>query len=249
MTMVAFTLADDIVCRFLNLLENHKIQSAVDSELKNDLLAVTELIKAHRKIKTIHSIPPVDTLRKGASLYDFAAKVLSAENLPEFSDFINHLKLIAQSKNQLESFFLLEKSRINDTARKMVELYVGCLAAHIGFDVKLDDPNQSKGDNPDVIFTFRPQPSFAPQRWTLAIKATYSESGQTIFERINEAAKQINKCNEAEYGLIVINITGALDHNSLWNPSTPFCDLDAATTAFNQQINAYSKNRGRTLPR
>ena len=39
-----------------------------------------------------------------------------------------------------------------DTARKITELYVGCLAAHTGTEVVLDSPTNSKGGNPDVIF-------------------------------------------------------------------------------------------------
>ncbi|MFI7720512.1 hypothetical protein ACIAM6_19310, partial [Acinetobacter baumannii] len=78
----------------------------------------------------------------------------------------------------------------------MAELYVGCLAAHVGTNVILDHPTASRGDNPDIIFTVEETTTAVPRQWALAIKSISSRSGQTIFERIKEGARQIDddKC-------------------------------------------------------
>jgi hypothetical protein len=123
-------------------------------------------------------------------------------------------------------------------ARKIAELYLGCLAAHVGTDVELDHPNNAKGDNLDVIFTVEEACVVqGPKRWALAIKTISSQKGQTIFERITEGAEQIDdhKC-QADFGMVVINAKSALDHNALWNPPTPFPDLEAAINALRTQL-------------
>jgi hypothetical protein len=105
-------------------------------------------------------------------------------------------------------------------------------------DVELDHPNNAKGDNPDVIFTVEETCVVqGPKRWALAIKTISSQNGQTIFERITEGAEQIDdhKC-QADFGIVVINAKSALDHNALWNPSTPFPDLEAAINALRTQL-------------
>jgi hypothetical protein len=124
----------------------------------------------------------------------------------------------------------------DDTARKLAELYIGSLAVHVGIDVALDSPTNAKGDNPDVMFTLQEcDQTKPPQRWALAIKTISSTQGQTIFERIKEAAEQIDapKCL-AERGMVVINAKSALDHDALWNPA--FADLGSAMKALSDQL-------------
>ena len=64
-----------------------------------------------------------------------------------------HLRQLA-SGSVLQNRF----SPVTDAvANKMAELYVGALAMHFGESVALDEPDHSRGDNPDVMLTFRDQ--------------------------------------------------------------------------------------------
>jgi len=87
---------------------------------------------------------------------------------------------------------------------------MGSLAVHFAFDVQLDHPVNSKGDNPDLMFEVRPE-GHSPSRWALAIKSLSSRNGQTIYENIQKAARQIDApaCS-ASRGLVVINLTNSL---------------------------------------
>jgi hypothetical protein len=177
--------------------------------------------------------------------------VLSVESLAEFTSFLPHLRLIAQTKIAPASLSQNMPSPYNDdTARKMAELYMGCLAAHVGTQVDLDSPTAAKGDNPDVIFTATPTVCNAakqPERWALAIKTIGTSQGQTIFERIKEGAEQIDdpKCL-APKGMVVINAKNALGHDALWNGT--FSNLQAAMDALGNQLDLLADNADTNRP-
>jgi hypothetical protein len=190
-------------------------------------------------------------LHAAAGLHDFAAKVLSVEPLAEFTGFLPHLRLIAQTKMAPASLSQNVSSPYNDdTARKMAELYMGCLAAHVGTQVDLDSPTAAKGDNPDVIFTATPMAGNVPKQpesWALAIKTIGTSQGQTIFERIKEGGGQIDdlKCL-AQKGMVVINAKNALDHDALWNGT--FSNLQAAMDALGNQLDLLANNANTDRP-
>jgi hypothetical protein len=136
----------------------------------------------------------------------------------------------------------------DDTARKLAELYMGCLAAHVGTDVILDSPTNAKGDNPDVIFTAQGcRLACRSQRWALAIKTIATEQGQTIFERIKDGADQIDdpRCS-ADKGMVVINAKNALDHNALWNGRFP--GLPSVIAALAAQLDELADNAAANRP-
>jgi hypothetical protein len=63
------------------------------------------------------------------------------------------------------------------------------------------------------------------------VKTLVSErNGQTIFERIQEAARQID-ASAAAYGMVVINAKNVINHDEFWEPPLPFVSLDAAREA------------------
>ena len=176
MSFVAFTNANSIGDRFLALLSNHGIQPPLGSSLEDELLSLTQLIEVMKNPSLAQGGNEVTILRAAAGLHDFAAKVLSVEPLREFTTFLPHLRLIAATKVAAASLAQNTPGAQNDdTARKMAELYMGCLAAHVGTQVVLDSPTNAKGDNPDVIFTV--EECFVvkrPQRRALAIKTISS---------------------------------------------------------------------------
>ena len=237
MTYVTFYEANDIGDRFLTLLHNRGIHPPPYSKVEDELLSLTQLIEVMKNPSLAKGPNEVSVLREAAGLHDLAAKVLSVECLPEFDTFVPHLQLIAKHGVRAASITQIKASSIqDDTARKMAELYMGCLAAHVGTEVELDSPTNAKGDNPDVIFKVEPcHPVNHPQHWALAIKTISSHVGQTIFERIEGGAHQIDdqKCN-ADRGMVVINAKNALDHDKLWYSN--YTDLPSAIEALSTQL-------------
>ncbi len=251
MTFVPFHDADDISDRFLALLSRHNINPPPGSSFEDELLSLSQLVEVMKNPGLAHGANRVTLLRAAAGLHDFAAKVLSVEPLAEFTGFLPHLRLIAQTKMAPAALSQNMSSPYNDdTARKMAELYMGCLAAHVATQVDLDSPTAAKGNNPDVIFTATPTACDVPQqpeRWALAIKTIATNQGQTIFERIKEGGEQIDdpKCL-AQKGMVVINAKNALDHDALWNGT--FSNLQAAMDALGNQLDLLADNANTNRP-
>ena len=242
--MVNFKRAStEIGNRFLELLKKYQINPPCGSYIEDELLSLTRLIEITKNPNLVCDEESKSVLSFAAGLHDLAAKILSVESLPEFKEFLPHLRLIAATKIPKASLRQNGKSDIrDDTSRKITELYLACLAAHIGTDVLLDHPTNSKGDNPDIIFTAEID-GFSAQRWTFAIKSISSKQGQTIYERIKEAGNQINHANcEAEYGMVIINTKDALDHDALWNPSVSFKSLEEAKSALLNQLKQFAED-------
>ena len=234
---VPFLSADDVVNRFLDLLSRLKIHPPTGSSMEDELLSLDQLLEVLKNPVLAQGRNEERILRSAAGIYDLAAKVLTVEPLPEFEkQFVPHLKLIEKVKVRVAS---LGQNAVNeyddDTARKIAELYVGCLAAHLGTHVELDHPDRSKGDNPDVMFTLEDQ-SGGLKRWALAIKTIgEGSSGQSIFERIEHGSRQINhpKCN-ADRGMVVINAKNAIRQKDLWEGR--YADLRQAKAALNIEL-------------
>jgi hypothetical protein len=239
MSFVPFENANDIGDRFLHLLTKHQIHPPPGSSLEDELLSLTQLLEVAKDPNIVPKASQVAVLRAAAGVHDFAAKVLSVEPLSEFPKFLPHLRLITETKIAAATLSQnLAGAHSDDTARKMAEFYMGCLAAHAGTNVVLDSPTNAKGDNPDVIFTaVKDVPGAQPESWALAIKTISAKSGQTIFERIKEGAQQIDdpKCL-ADRGMVVINAKNALDHDALWNANFP--NTQVAMDALAAQLDA-----------
>ncbi|MGY3591456.1 hypothetical protein ACVIGB_008965 [Bradyrhizobium sp. USDA 4341] len=243
---VPFPHANAVGDRFLELLHKHGIEPPTGSAVEDELLSPTHLLEIFKKPALAAGVNEEKVLRNAAGIYDLAAKVLTVEPLQEFEQFVPHLKLITKAKVRVASLGQNASSEYDDdTARKIAELYVGCLVAHLGTQVSLDHPENSKGDNPDVMFTLT-DANGETQRWALAIKSISTLSGQTIFERIADGVRQIEdpKC-QADRGLVVINAKSAIDHQALW--SRDFKDLREAQSGLAAElikiIAAASKDR------
>ena len=238
MAYVKFSEADTITDRFLTLLKRYGIDPPVGSNLESELLSLTELMSVIRDPNIVQGHPDEKRIiRTAAGIYDLAAKILAVDGIPEFDCLVPHLKLIMRSKLPKEvdppSLIQNDKSH-DDTSRKIAELYLGTLVAHVCKDLELDHPTRPRGDNPDLLFTLVDGDSAATWRFGIAVKAIGRKAaGQTIFERIQEAGHQID-LSPAERGLIVISAKNDIDHDTLWN--TVFADEDAAIEALKAQL-------------
>lgn len=227
MTLIPFSLADRIASEFLDLLSARGINPIRSSQLEHELLSVTALLEIWKNPQLAQGQDEAGILRNAAGVHDFAAKVLSCRNLPEFPQLDDHLKLIAGGTLKTTLSQTVENDPVDDTARKLVELYVACLALHCGTNVRLDHPTSSKGDNPDVLL------SFEGETWALAIKTPSSAKKQSLFDNIKSAAKQIERSG-ADKGLVVISAKNIIDHKALWESS--FANLGEAEAGLRAEL-------------
>lgn len=228
MTFVSYPEAKDIVNRFIDLLARNDITPPTGSSIEAELLSIVELLQQSA------NLPPSILLPMGGGALDLAAKILAISTQPEFSTFRPHLQLFGSDSPLATAVQTMSGKPTDDVHRKLNELYLGSLAVHVGHNVELDDPSAAVGDNPDVLFDLMPDET-TRMRWALAVKTISTKSGQTIFERIREASRQINatRCH-ADRGMVVINTQGSLDHDKLWNGD--YSDLEEAKDALRQQI-------------
>lgn len=233
MSFTSFENAENIVNRFISLLHNYGISPAIGTQIENEFLSPLELLESTRNLGGLVNDPKL--MAEAGGMYDLAAKLLAVENQLEFQSFIPHLKLFG-SENEFSTVVQSNKGDIRDDInRKLAELYLGSLAIHFSFNVQLDHPVNSKGDNPDVMFEIRPKEESSSSIWTLAIKTVSSRSGQTIFENIKKAAEQIDapQC-QANRGIVVINLKNSLDYDQLW--ATTYISLEDAKVALDNQM-------------
>ncbi|WP_061960235.1 hypothetical protein [Cupriavidus pauculus] len=249
MSIIAFSDADKIADDFLSLLHKHAISPPESTKIEDELLSVTRLLDVWKEPTLRTGIDQSQVLRAASGVVDLAAKVLACEPLADFIEFIPHLRLIAETKIRTASIGQNQKGEFgDDTGRKMAELYIACLAVHCGSSIKLDHPVNSKGDNPDLILTVD-EAGRNSEKWAFAIKTVSSTRGQTIFERIEEGAKQINspRCS-ADHGVVIINAKDALDHEKLWHPVTPFNSEGDAMNALKSQLASLAENANENRP-
>jgi len=100
-------------------------------------------------------------------------------------------------------------SATDQASNKIFELLAGCFAMRCGTNVSLDDPDHSRGDNPDVLATIR------GRQWGIACKVLHSVNPKTILDNIVEGLRQI-RTSTAETGFVFLNLKNVLDHAKYW---------------------------------
>ncbi|MPV64305.1 hypothetical protein [Burkholderia sp. BE17] len=232
MSFTSFEDADDIVDRFINLLHSFGIDPAVGSRIEDEFLSPLQLLESTRNLGALAGNPQL--LADAGGMYDFAAKLLAVETQPEFKSFVPHLRLFEAGAEFATAIQPKNGDIRDDVNRKLAELYLGSLAIHFAYDVQLDHPVTSRGDNPDVMFRVEPE-GFPASRWALAIKTVSSHAGQTIFENIQKAAKQIDAAAcPADRGMVVISLANSLQHEQLWKST--YASLNRAQAALGTQM-------------
>jgi hypothetical protein len=151
MPFVPYQTAAGVADRFLELLRQRNINPPQGGAAESELLSLTDLLEIWRDPdRTRDRHDAAHTIRNAAAIHDLAAKVLSAQALPDFSSFDEHLRLIAQAEEFTTIGQIAAADARDDISRKIAELYVGCLAIHCGTQVELDHPQHAAGDNPDL---------------------------------------------------------------------------------------------------
>jgi hypothetical protein len=202
-----FDTSEKLIYDFEALLKESGIKIETGSDLEKISLAILETNSKHKK-EIVHdnSVDIRDLFSDVAGLVDFAGKIVKNKTHPDFKQLIPHLKLL----NKAETAVLTTKSKITDEGNnKLMELYIALLCMRFSTNIKLDDPNNSKGNNPDIMFTYR------NKEWAIACKASHSAKEKTLYDNIDKGTEQIDR-SKAEKGLVVVNFKNIINRNQIW---------------------------------
>jgi hypothetical protein len=75
--------------------------------------------------------------------------------------------------------------------------------------VLLDNPHQSKGNNPDVLFTIN------GVRWGVACKVPNSENPLTMWDNFKKGLEQIQN-SDAHRGFVLFNLKNLISLDEVW---------------------------------
>jgi hypothetical protein len=203
-----FAHAQDLVMRFERVLLSIGIKIKPGSVLEQLCLNTVDLCEKHEhpELRPADSVDVRPSYREMVGLFDLLVKLVSCEGHPAFPQLAKHLQLL-NAGNPLQS---VSTSVLDQENNKLFELFVAavCLGVPVD-DVILDDPQSSRGDNPDVIATYD------GKRWGLACKALHSASPKTIMDNIRKAIDQIER-SPADTGFPVLSAKNIIAHDEIW---------------------------------
>jgi hypothetical protein len=202
-----FDTSEQLIFDFETLLKDNGLVIKKDSDLERISFAILETNSKHKK-EIIHdnSIDIRDLFSDVAGLVDIVGKIVKNKAHPDFKQLLPHLEVL----NKAGTAVLTTKSKITDDGNnKLMELYIALLCMRFATNIRLDDPNNSKGDNPDIMFTYR------NNEWAIACKALHSAKEKTLYDTIEKGTEQINRSN-ADKGLVVVNFKNIIDRNKIW---------------------------------
>ena len=202
-----FDISQQEIFDFEQLLKNNGLTIQTGSDLERVLFAVLEAnAKAKKEIEHDNSIDIREFISDVAGIIDFVKMILKHKNHPDFGQIKEHLKLL----NTASTATLTSKSRVTDDGNnKLLELYIALLCMSFATNICLDNPSNSKGDNPDIMFDFQ------GERWAIACKALHSNNEKTLYDTIKKGTEQI-KVSSADKGIVVVNFKNIIDRNKIW---------------------------------
>lgn len=202
-----FDTSETEIFEFEQLLNANGLTVQTDSDLERILLAVIETNEKHKKeIEHDNNIDIRLIFSDVAGIVDFVKQILKHKNHSDFKQIIPHLHLL----NSASSSTLTSKSKITDDGNnKLMELYIALLCMSFATNVRLDDPKNSKGDNPDVMFEFN------NKKWAIACKALHSTKEKTLYDTLEKGTGQINR-SSADKGIVIVNFKNIIDRTQLW---------------------------------
>jgi hypothetical protein len=202
-----FETSEQDIFDFEQLLKDKGLTIEKNSDLEKISLAVLETNAKHKKeIEHNNSIDIQHVFSDVAGIVDFVKQILKHKNHTDFNQIIPHLQLLNTSLTAT----LTTKSRVTDDGNnKLLELYIALLCMSFATNVRLDDPKNSKGDNPDIMFDFN------NQRWAIACKAIHTKNEKTLYGTIEKGTEQINR-SFADKGIVLVNFKNIIDRNQIW---------------------------------
>jgi hypothetical protein len=159
MSYPSFERAVEVVDQFLTLLAEYGINLRHTGAAEGEALAMIDVLDMWQH-PARRPTDPRPVVRAAMGFVDLAGKVVGVKDHPDFGQLVPHLQMLGKTTTLQNAVSPVTE----DAANKMIELYVACLAMTFGSNIALDDPINSKGDNPDVMLDFR------CKRWALALK-------------------------------------------------------------------------------
>lgn len=202
-----FSASEQDIFDFEQMLHDNGLTIQANSDLERISFAVLETNAKHKKeIEHNDNTDIRHIFSDVAGIVDFVKQILKQRMHPDFNQVIPHLHLL----NKASTATLTSRSKITDDGNnKLMELYIALLCMSFATNIRLDDPNNSKGDNPDVMF------DFANQKWAIACKALHSAKEKTLYDTLEKGTEQINRSN-ADKGIVVVNLKNIIDRDRIW---------------------------------
>jgi hypothetical protein len=202
-----FQQSEQLVRLFEELLKTNGITIQSDSDLERVCLKAMEINAKYKKEITHNNRTDIrKDFAEMAGLTDFMQQITKHQNHKDFNKLILHLNLLNTADNSV----LTTKSKITDDSNnKLFELYIALLWMTFSQNIELDNPKNSKGDNPDIMF------DFLNKKWAIACKSLHSNKEKTLFDRLEEGVDQINRSN-ADKGIVIVNFKNIVDIDKIF---------------------------------
>lgn len=144
--------------------------------------------------------------RVAVGLSDLAQKAVHVTDHPDFRQLCPHFALLLEESALLQNL----RSDVTDAAsNKLFELMIALSVMQFGRDVRLDHPDVSRGDNPDVLALVR------GAEWGFACKVPHTRQLRTYAGNVITAVDQIER-SPAQHGLVLMNLKNLVDHDIMW---------------------------------
>lgn len=204
--LASFEEMQRLVYDFEDVLKKAQIAVAPGSDLEWICLNVFAILA---KMKNPTLMNPLEDIRRYfidvLGLWTFMVKIVRLQGHRDFGMVLPHLRLLNQGKVPQNS-----RLPVTDQASdKIFELLIALCAMAAGEATAVDDPDSSKGDNPDVLATID------GVRWGFACKVIYGRNPRTLYDNIVKAVAQI-EASEAERGCVIVNFKNQIDHQRFW---------------------------------
>ncbi len=206
--LTSFQEARDYIHDFEQILGGWNIEILTGSELENVCLLIQDMEDRRQRKSNIEPMEDIrPSFRKACGLIDFVRTFVETNSELELKDFIPHIQLLNNAKTAgAQNVRVLS----DDSSNKVFELYVALVCMGIGTNVELAPPNDVKGENPDILVDIN------GRKWGFACKVMNGgPNSLTLFERWEEAAKQIQK-SPADIGCTFFNLRNWIDHDIVW---------------------------------
>jgi hypothetical protein len=190
------------------LLSRSKIVPA-GSKLERAGLAAIQMLATHKK-EMIHNYKEDyrNEWRRVLSMADILRKIISMQKCPGFNSIWPHILLLLGNGEIAQNLW---SEKEDSHANYVFELYAGLLALPLCTAMELEPPKKSaNGQNPDVIATIE------GVRWGIACKAMHSRSTKSLLDRVRDGIKQIDQCEKAQNGMVMVSLKNVIPHDSVW---------------------------------
>lgn len=201
----SYEAAEHAALELETLLRRHAIVIEPGSAMESHVLHVMKHIYDKSECRPSRSDDVRSTYRTLVGLHELANAVLAVQHTPSFDALLPHLRMLSRG-SALQN---IPSSPTDQVTNKLFELFAASLTMQCGSDVLLDDPESSKGDNPDVIATL------CGRRWGIACKVIHGLNPEGFVGHLIKGIDQIEK-SEAEVGAVLVNLKNVLPHESIW---------------------------------